>query len=382
MKERHVVCVQQRLTHYRERLFDDLRHALALRRITFDLVHGQPDGLARKKQDAGALAWAHTIENSYITLGGHTAVWQSIPQPLTSADLIILTQENKLLANYGWLIRRRIQPTRVAYWGHGRNFQAESANSLRERWKKLLIGQVDWWFAYTEMTRDILFKDGYPKERISVLDNAIDNEGFQTDLSNCNTSELAVLRSALGMAPAAPVGLFCGSLYADKKLDYLVAAADCIRKAKPDFHLIVIGDGPDANIIQDAARHRPWLHAVGVRKGREKARYFRLANVVLNPGLVGLHVLDSFCAGLPMVTTAEARHSPEIAYLQHDRNGLIISGNHDLYAAAVVDLLRQPERHAALRSQALSDASRYTLANMTNCFAEGIERCLSLPKKS
>ena len=39
-----------------------------------------------------------------------------------------------------------------------------------------------------------------------------------------------------------------------------------------------------------------------MKKGREKAAWFKLASVVLNPGLVGLHILDSFWAGVPMVT--------------------------------------------------------------------------------
>lgn len=382
MKERHVVCVQQRLTHYRERLFDDLRHALALRRITFDLVHGQPDGLARKKQDAGALAWAHTIENSYITLGGHTAVWQSIPQPLTSADLIILTQENKLLANYGWLIRRRIQPTRVAYWGHGRNFQAESANSLRERWKKLLVGQVDWWFAYTEMSREIVRAQGYPDTRITALDNAIDNEGFRKELASVSGNEVASLRSSLGINTNSPVGLFCGSLYVDKRPGFMIAAAERIREYIPNFSLVIVGDGPSAGEVRTAAETRPWLHCVGVKKGRDKAAYFRLASVVFNPGAVGLHVLDAFCAGVPMATTCDARHGPEIAYLEDGVNGINTKGEVASYADAVIRLLTDSDLYLGIQRAALKAANRYTLDNMVKRFCDGIEQCLKTPKKS
>ena len=62
------------------------------------------------------------------------------------------------------------------------------------------------------------------------------------------------------------VGLFCGSLHREKRLDYMIAAADRVRKACRDFHLVVMGDGPCADEISVAARTRPWLHWVGSRK--------------------------------------------------------------------------------------------------------------------
>jgi glycosyltransferase involved in cell wall biosynthesis len=106
-----------------------------------------------------------------------------------------------------------------------------------------------------------------------------------------------------------------------------------------------------------------------------------VADVVFNPGAVGLHVLDSFCAGVPMVTTGEARHGPEIAYLKHDVNGLIVAGDASRYADAVIGLLQDPAMMARLRSAALADAQRYTLDNMVERFADGIERCLAMGKK-
>ena len=106
----------------------------------------------------------------------------------------------------------------------------------------------------------------------------------------------------------------------------MVAAADQIHAEVPDFQLLVIGDGPSANEINAAAASRPWLKCVGARKGREKAAYFRLADIIFNPGAVGLHVNDSFCAGIPMATTFEARHGPEFAYLNNGRNCIVIHG--------------------------------------------------------
>jgi glycosyltransferase involved in cell wall biosynthesis len=182
-------------------------------------------------------------------------------------------------------------------------------------------------------------------------------------------------------APAgAPIGLFCGSLYPDKRLAYLIAAVDHIHTVMPSFRLVVIGDGPSAGDIRTASKTRPWLKWVGVRKGLEKAAWFKLADVVINPGLVGLHILDSFYSGTPMITTAESRHSPEIAYLEDGVNGLIVRGDASQYADAVIALFNDRARLEKIKQAALHDATRYTLDNMVNRFADGIERCLSMPE--
>lgn len=375
---RKVVCFQERLTHYREEFFSRVRKRLRDEGIHFELVHGVSRGMAETRGDSGHLNWAYRVEAFVVTVAGYRGVWLPNPPDVTRPELVILTQENKLLANYLWQFRRLFSGPKVAFWGHGRNFQSDAPRGLRERWKRLFSGEVDRWFAYTVMTRDILLADGYPSERITVLDNAIDNDGFQADLGSISDGDLLALREIVG---AGPVGLFCGSLYPDKRLDFMIAAADRIRQTRPDFALVVIGDGPSASEVRAAAETRPWLHVVGVKKGREKAAWFRLASVVLNPGLVGLHIVDSFCAGVPMVTTADARHSPEIAYLDSGVNGLIVHGGVPEYADAVLALLADPVRAASMRAAALASASRYTLDNMVANFCDGIERCLALPKK-
>jgi glycosyltransferase involved in cell wall biosynthesis len=290
-------------------------------------------------------------------------------------------QENRILSNYRWLLRLGVSPMqRLGYWGHGRNLQSDSPSGLRERWKRWFVNRVDWWFAYTELTRSILRADHFPAERIAVLDNAIDNDQFVHDLSTVSPTQLQRCLERIGARPGAPIGLYCGSLYPDKRLDLLLASADLVHARDPEFRLVVVGDGPSRSLVTDAATSRPWLQWVGVQRGVEKAAWFRLANAYLSPGAVGLHVLDAFCAGIPMITTASARHGPEIAYLQSGRNGFIVSADAQTYADTYLALLRDPARLDQIRIAAAQDARRYTLDNMVERFVDGIERCLSMPR--
>lgn len=96
----------------------------------------------------------------------------------------------------------------------------------------------------------------------------------------------------------------------------------------------------------------------------EKAAWFRLADVVINPGAVGLHVLDSFCSGTPMITTDEARHGPKIAYLLGGVNGRIVHGGTDRFAKAVIALFNDRAKLESIKQAALRDTQHYTLDNM------------------
>lgn len=377
-----VVVLQHRLLHYRTNLFERLRSRCRATGIDLHLVHGQPTGREEKKSDVGSLPWADRVRNRYAAVGRRDVLWQPFPRHHKDADLVVVMQENRLLSNYPWLLFRGPGKPKVAYWGHGRNLQSSRPSGLLETWKRLLVGRVDWWFAYTDLTREILLLDGYPDSRISVLNNAIDNESFQRDLAAIPAATIARLRGEIAADEETRIGLFCGSLWADKRLDFMLAAADHIHKKLPGFRLIVIGDGPAASIIRDAAASRPWLKWVGARRGKEKAAYFSLADVIFNPGAVGLHVLDAFSAGIPMVTTSEARHGPEVAYLAHGENGLIVSGTAENYARAVLDLLADTDRYRQICERAREDATRFSLDDMVSRFVEGIVRCLDTPKKS
>jgi len=375
-----VVVTQHRLLHYRLGLFERLRAACAARRIELRLVHGGPSPTEALKRDVGSLPWANVVRNRFLRLGGVDLIWQAYPRALRDADLVILMQENRILSNYPWLLRLGVRAgQRVAFWGHGRNLQATAPHGWREDWKRGFVTRVDWWFAYTDSTSAIVRRDGFPAARITVLNNAIDDERFARDLAMVSAAQLSTCRARLGATPEALVGVYCGSLYPDKRLPLLLAAADLVHAERPEFRLAVLGDGPSRPLVLQAAATRPWLQAVGAQRGIDKAAWFRASHLCLNPGAVGLQVLDAFCAGLPLITTAPARHGPELAYLVSDRNSLVTADDARSYADAVLRLARDPALRDRLRAAAADDAQRYTLAAMVERFVAGIEGCLAAP---
>ncbi|MEN9855354.1 MAG: hypothetical protein RLZZ157_480 [Pseudomonadota bacterium] len=180
---------------------------------------------------------------------------------------------------------------------------------------------------------------------------------------------------------SANVGVFVGGLYKEKRLEFLIAACDLIRSAVPDFHVIVIGTGPDAHILEAAAALRPWLHILGPKFGMEKTELVSLGKVWLMPGLVGLAILDSFAYELPLITTDLPYHSPEIDYLEDGVNGVIVreSDSAANYARAVIQLLQDDVLHQKLVTGGIASRTKYSIEEMARRFSEGVISALATP---
>lgn len=370
---KRVVIVQRRMTHYRLPLFERLREKLSSRGVCLDVLVGEGTKVESLKGDAAQLPWAKLLTTSYFA--NDRLCWQPMGRHLRGADLVVVTQENKLLYNHLMLLRPR--NFKLAFWGHGANLQSDNPSGIKEQFKRWTTARVDWWFAYTQLSADLVRSSGFADSRITVLNNAVDTRELSRNLENIGQEELSELRTSLGIGND-PIGIFLGSLHADKRLEFLFDAAVFIHSHIPNFHLLIVGEGPERDCVQSWCADKPWAHWVGTRFGREKVLHMAASQIVLNPGMVGLGILDSFVCGVPMLTTYGGRHSPEIAYLKPGVNGLITQPDTLAYAQACVDLLQDPVMLKRLRAGCLASAVQYSLENMVNNFSEGIERVLGM----
>jgi glycosyltransferase involved in cell wall biosynthesis len=374
---KNVTIVQHRLLHYRIELFEFIKAFLEEEGIRLHLVHGGASPFESKRKDEAHLPWANKIKNRFLRIKNVDLIWQSLPSEVNNCDLLILMQENRILSNYPQIIKRKLLSKKIGYWGHGKNLQSTSPNGLKEMWKKKWLTSVDWWFAYTTSTVGYVVSQSFPRENITCLNNAIDVNTFKSELAAVTDDDLDKLRQELNIPNTAHVGVFCGSIYTEKRIDLMLEAIDIIKESIDDFYVVVIGDGPDAKFLHDAALTRPWLTMVGVKKGAEKALYYCLSTLMLNPGLVGLHILDSFCAGVPMITTNDALHSPEYDYLEDGVNGLVTEGTATAYANSIINLLSAKSDLEKMKMSALKDSEKYTVEAMAKNFTAGIVKALS-----
>jgi glycosyltransferase involved in cell wall biosynthesis len=374
---KRIVFVSAILTHYRQSFHEQVRARLARHDVHYDVVYSNPFGAEAKKGDTIDIDWAHCISARAFGRGKRILLQLPLRQ-IKGASLVIIGQENRLLLNYLLQMTPSFLRPKVAFWGHGRNFQSRNPDGRAERWKRFWATKVDWWFAYTNETRRHVEALGFPSTQITVFNNAVDTDEVSGLAATITPQRLAMRRAELGIE-GKNVGVFVGGLYPDKRLAFLVDAAERIRLQVPDFTLIVVGGGEQTSLMRDLATARPWIKMLGARFGADKVELMLLGRLFLMPGLVGLGVVDAGAAGLPTVTTAFPYHSPEIAYVEHDVNGVIVPQWDDpqKYADAVTELLRSPDRLALMSTAAVRMAQALTIEAMADRFTFGVLAALA-----
>jgi glycosyltransferase involved in cell wall biosynthesis len=344
---------------------------------------------------AGGAPWPHEALDDAVdrTPGGHRLhhrrlLWKAYwsPGALTlarDASLVVTEQANAALVNYPLLLRRALgrRRPRLAFFGHGAHLNAVRREPLRDASKAALARRVDWWFAYTERSAAIVRSLGFPDERITVVNNAVDTHALRRARADLDRAELEALAAKLfagaGAAAPGPTGVFCGRLVPLKWIPFLLESLDRVRALVPGFRAVLVGDGPERGRVRAFCASRPWCAWVGARRGAERVPYLALGDLWLNPGVLGLAVVDALALSLPVATTDNGIHSPEIVYLEPGRNGLSTPPDVASYAGGVAAVLRDPARLAELSAGAGADAERYSTDEMAQRFAAGIEACLA-----
>ena len=372
-----VLIIQAQMKQYRVPFFVKLYDQLRADGIELRVAYSQAPRSERAKRDTSELPDSFGVRVNGYWSSGERFLFQPLLGEVLRAELIIVEHANKHLINHLLLLLRVAGQKRLGFWGLGANKQA-SRSRFSEFYKRMTVGRADLYFAYTAGVAQEVAEWGVSKERIVSVQNAVDTRGLQTHLRSITDSELEDLRVRYEIMPGAAVGLFCGMLDPVKSIPFLI---DCCRIVKQrlqrPFHLILIGGGNDQDTIRSLIRDLPWVHAVGPKFGREKAALFKLAELFLLPGRVGLVILDSFAAGLPLMTVQIPIHGPEVEYLQNGVNGFMAPRNVEAYASSVLRVLSDPDLLLRLRHEAFRSAEEYTVDAMVERFHEGVMRCFS-----
>lgn len=368
---RQVVKIVEDVKHYRAAFYSGLVRALDAVGIDFHLYYSDAVGAQASRGDAIGMQGNYSTCVAARLIG--PLLFQELPwKSIIEADGVIAVRGNRLANNYRLILHRRRSGLNLAWWGHAYNYQG-NRDSLAESLKRRLAREADWWFSYLPESKDYLAKIGFDCNRVTAVENSISVSEFDCMLDlELDTS----LRSKWKLGRDTAVGIYSGSLYREKKLDFLLASVELARQRRPELELIIIGSGPLHEEVSTWAESRPWFHFFGPRYGREKAELYSLSKFVLNPGLVGLSIIDAFGSGRPLVTTNCGLHSPEIGYLRSGTNGLMVEAEVTSYADVIVRLIDNPNYLKALADGARAASQVHTVERMVQGVVYGISKWL------
>lgn len=373
-----VVILQRILPDYRCSFYKQLQSLLQDQGIELVIFAGQPWGNEGFVDARDQLSFVQYGTN--VRVKGKAYWLKGALRATRGADLVIFEQANAALYTYPLIVRRLLGgKQKVAFWGHGAHMNRVEQHRWLDGWKYFWSIRVDHWFAYTDLSAQLIQELEFTADKITAVQNAIDvSELMEAYRSFTQTQAKALFKELFNEKRRAThkVGVFCARLVELKWVPFLLSALKQIHEAVPDFRMILIGDGPEREAVQAFCADNAWCRWMGAVRGEDRAPYLSLADVFLNPGMSGLAILDAFSTGTAFVTTENGIHSPEIDYLEPGVNGLLTAPDVGAFVQAVIDLLGNEQRLNEMKENAFMDSSKYTIENMAENYAAGILRVL------
>jgi glycosyltransferase involved in cell wall biosynthesis len=369
---RNVLIIQSEMKRYRLPFFTGLHAALEQDGIKLTVAYSNSNKLHALRRDGVDLPAPIGLKVPGRWLFGRF-IYQSLWAEIRAADLVIVGPEIKYLINPPLLIASALGIKKVAFWGLGPN-KHPNRSPLAEWIKQLYFTRVDWWFAYTGIVARYLEKRGMPTDRITDVQNSTDTKELARQTEEIPAEEVLAAKLALTGGEGGLIGFYCGMIAEIKDIPLLLDAARLVKQRCPDFHLVIIGSGPGREWLELAVAGKPWIHYLGSRYGRESALYYKMADVFLLAGTVGLAIVDSFAAGLPLVATRMDAHPPEIGYAMDGENCRLAEHNATAFADAIVEVLSDELLRERLRQGAREGGKRYTIEAMVENYRLGIKK--------
>jgi len=175
---------------------------------------------------------------------------------------------------------------------------------------------------------------GIEKEKISVIYN-----GVNFKPATINKEEA---RKTIGIA--GNIILSVGRMVPWKGFRMLVKIMPQLLEVNPFFRLVIVGDGPDFNILKIMTKNlglENKVFLVGRKNQEELAVYFAAADMfVLNTGYEGFshQILEAMTAGVPVITTAVGGNREVIT---QGENGFMLKYNDETNLVEAIRSLRQ-----------------------------------------
>ena len=192
-----------------------------------------------------------------------------------------------------------------------------------------------------------------PSDKIVVIPNGI-------DMASCNDVAGADL-TALGMSPDRHAVVYVGRLHAQKGLDWLLRLMPTALAQRPDFDLLLVGQGPERARLESLARSLGIGDRVFFAGWRPNVREILKASrlLVLPSRWEGMPnvILEAMAMALPVLSTRAEGVLELLGEAAEEQT--VPSGDGDGFVRKLLNLLDDASRAEALGRQNRQRAARH-----------------------
>jgi len=281
--------------------------------------------------EAGGVNWIRTKNYFYIP---ERLLWQTgIVRRIFFSKYKYFVFEGAIAHLPTWLFAAlcRISGKKALFWTHGlKGTDRGIKKMVRQIYFKLPHALL----LYGDFSKGVMVKGGFNAKRLFVIYNSLDVNKQLTIFKNYNNEIVKAEKARIFSNPAALTLIFIGRLVQAKGVMQTVEAVRDLVADHFPVNLILIGTGPELAHIKDLiAEHRleKNIHLAGEIYNEETiCKYFKMADLLLSPGGVGLNCMHSMAYGVPVLTHDDFRfQSPEVEAIVPGSTGIFFQyGNY------------------------------------------------------
>ncbi|KIX11799.1 glycosyltransferase [Dethiosulfatarculus sandiegensis] len=249
-------------------------------------------------------------------------------------------------------------------------------NLTEVMWRYILwyYDQMDSIYVPSKETGKELIKKGIDASKIRTYPRGVDTKSFSPQYRNGWFKDNFGLDHCLKL-------LYVGRVSREKDLPVLVAAYQEICRQNSSVHLVVVGDGPYLNEMQQELK--PWpVTFTGYLEGQDLAVAYASSDLFIFPSTTdtfGNVILEAQASGLPVVVTNQGGPKENIT---PEISGLVVPGNdHMALAKAVLSLADNPQRlkEMSIQARLLMESRSFENAFAKQWKLYGLEKGAAVP---
>lgn len=204
--------------------------------------------------------------------------------------------------------------------------------------------------------------------RITVIKYTVDVTLIMKRCEDLGAIGRERIRRRLGITDSDVVFIFVGRLHKCKGLRVLLESFSNVSAIHKNARLLIVGDGPERMMIQDAVVHNNNIIYMGRLEQEAVIELQYAADIAILPSLFepyGLVIHESMAAGLPVIASDRVGCVDDLL-INRDTGKIVPVGNVEELAFCIRELLIDPTLRKNLGENGKKLISGWTLENCAN----------------
>jgi glycosyltransferase involved in cell wall biosynthesis len=213
---------------------------------------------------------------------------------------------------------------------------------------------------------------------IDVVPNGVNLRPFSEAIN-------PIEREKLGFSEADTILIYVGRLGPEKNIPFLLRSFAGAAQAYDNISLLIVGDGPERDNLEDRVRHMGMsslVYFTGLIPYDKMPAYLKMGDVFVTASVTEVHplsIIEAMAAGLPVLGI----QSPGVGDTVEDGETGFLAREEDLaaFTAKMVRLVTDHNLRKEMSLRAIQSVNKYAIESTTQAMGERYEKVVSKAEK-